>query len=291
MLIAASIFLIFGALILFGNEVFAVPRGAVILLSQDEPVIGAPRSPIFIFGDVPPAVCPVMPSGAVSHWPGNGDALDAVDGNDGNLTAGVTYAPGKVGQAFSFSGTGLVSVPDATNLDVQSGFTFEAWVNSSELVPGANIINRSGGAFGVGYGILTKPLTGDVYRCQIDCGDNCDSNVFSTTPIAVGAFQHVACTFDGSTMKLYVNGVMEGSSSVASPSPNVTELNIGAGGFKGLIDGVGIYNRALSDAEILALHNDAAACVCSDGVRNGDETDIDCGGQLLAVRHCETMFA
>jgi hypothetical protein len=40
----------------------------------------------------------------VSWWPGDGNANDIVDGNDGTLQGGVTFATGKVEQAFSFDG-------------------------------------------------------------------------------------------------------------------------------------------------------------------------------------------
>src|SRR5258706_4514474 len=48
--------------------------------------------------------CNYPPSGLVSWWPGEGTADDAFGGNPGGLVNGVTFTPGKVGQAFNFNG-------------------------------------------------------------------------------------------------------------------------------------------------------------------------------------------
>src|SRR6266446_2601149 len=57
-----------------------------------------------IFSGPGPATppCATAPSGMVSWWPAEGDANDIQDGNDGTIQGTVTFAPGKVGQAFSF---------------------------------------------------------------------------------------------------------------------------------------------------------------------------------------------
>ena len=70
----------------------------------------------------------------------------------------------------------------------------------------------------------------------------------------------VTATYDGNAAKMYINGVLGGSSNISS-SVTSTNMFIGAsnsGGyqdFPGLIDDVRIYNRALSAAEVQALYN------------------------------------
>jgi hypothetical protein len=49
--------------------------------------------------------------------------------NNRSAASGVTYAAGKVGQAFSFDGTGQVQVNDAPSLDLSSAISLEAWIN------------------------------------------------------------------------------------------------------------------------------------------------------------------
>src|SRR5205085_1655519 len=58
-------------------------------------------------------VCTPPPAGMVSWWPGDGHARDIQGSNNGRLLGGTTFAPGVVGQAFSFDGMGAyVEVPD-----------------------------------------------------------------------------------------------------------------------------------------------------------------------------------
>jgi hypothetical protein len=74
-------------------------------------------------------------------------------------------------------------------------------------------------------------------------------------------FHHVACTYDGSTMRLYMDGGLVGDLFVGLPSASSDGVWINSGGecLDGLIDEVSIYNRALSDEEILEIYNAAGA--------------------------------
>ena len=73
--------------------------------------------------------CVPSPSGVVSRWGADGDATDLVGGNDGTLTNGTTFAPGFVGDAFSFDGLDdVVSISRAANLSMTSAYSLEAWV-------------------------------------------------------------------------------------------------------------------------------------------------------------------
>src|SRR5262249_19160025 len=72
---------------------------------------------------------PLCGNSLVSRWPGEGDARDIVGDNDGTLVNGVTFAPGRVGQAFSFDGASFVKVPQAVSLEPAT-ITAAAWVRS-----------------------------------------------------------------------------------------------------------------------------------------------------------------
>jgi hypothetical protein len=103
----------------------------------------------------------------VSWWPGNGNALDIVSGNNGSLSNGVTYAPGEVGQAFNFNGNNQsVVIPDSTSLELTNTFTLEAWVNLATLTddpngPGRAIVSKVGGVVGnFGYQFAHQAIFG-----------------------------------------------------------------------------------------------------------------------------------
>ena len=71
--------------------------------------------------------------------------------------------------------------------------------------------------------------------------------------IPTGTWTHIAGTYDGANLRLYVNGVLvktQARTGTIFSSPN--PLYIGGKGsqFSGLIDEVRVYNRALSAAEI-----------------------------------------
>src|SRR6266850_4329614 len=78
--------------------------------------------------------CVTAPTGMISWWPGEGNADDIQDGNNGTLVGGATFAPGMVGQAFSLDGVNdWVEAPDADNLDLSSQITIDAWIKPTVL--------------------------------------------------------------------------------------------------------------------------------------------------------------
>src|SRR5215211_6411305 len=78
--------------------------------------------------------CAPPPSGLVSWWRAETNALDATDGNHGTVSNGITFTSGKVGQAFQFDGlNGAVVIPAATNLAFTS-LTIEGWIRPVDLI-------------------------------------------------------------------------------------------------------------------------------------------------------------
>src|SRR5690606_1107624 len=68
-----------------------------------------------------------------------------------------------------------------------------------------------------------------------------------------GQWYHLACTYNGTLLRYYINGVLSGSATVGAPTSDSRPVYIGArshvsgtGYFDGAIDDVRIYNRALS---------------------------------------------
>src|SRR5262245_28791190 len=83
------------------------------------------------------SACVQHPSGLVSWWPGEGNANDTIGSNNGAIGGTVTFAPGKVGQAFKFNGNqddgiNLGDVADF-NFSPASSFSIESWINISAL--------------------------------------------------------------------------------------------------------------------------------------------------------------
>ncbi len=222
----------------------------------------------------PPPPCVTPPPGLVSWWPGEGNANDIAGTNNGTLVGGVSFASGEVGQAFSFDGVnGSVIVPDSSSLRLTNQLTIEAWINMRTASPeplGWGIVSKIGGSGGNnGYqlGVTGNTLWG---LFNSPGGSWPQFIVTYASPIVTGAWYHVAYTYDQSAMKLYFNGV-PAATNVIGPQPINTSSsnlrisgddNLGSVYFDGLIDEVGVYNRALSDGEIAAIYNAGSAGKC-----------------------------
>lgn len=197
-----------------------------------------------------PPTCVPPPSGLVSWWPGDGNTLDLTGGNPGTIVGGVTFSAGMVGQAFNLNGTdAYVQVSNAPNLQITGQITLDAWINPT--VTGGRVIDKITAGGGDGY--LLDTAGG---KTRLIIGPNVLSGA---TTLPTGVFTHVAGTFDGTTLVVYVNGVPDGSLVAAGAIPtNALTLRIGADSvganlFTGLIDEVEVFDRALTQPEIGAI--------------------------------------
>ena len=221
--------------------------------------------------------CTAPPAGLVSWWPGDGNALDIVGGNNGVLSNGVTFAAGEVGQAFAFNGNNQsVVIPDSSSLELTNTLTIEAWVNLGTLTddpngPGRAIVSKVGGAAGdYGYQFVFEHQT---LIGQFNSPNQAWPQWAVTSPtissLATGVWMHVAWTYDQNTMLLYLNGRpiatnVIGAHPIATSSSNLRISGDDNGNvmFDGLIDAVSIYNRALSANQIAAIYGAGAAGKC-----------------------------
>ena len=227
--------------------------------------------------------CDPPPPGLISWWRGENNANDALGANNGALSpSGAGYAPGLVSEAFQFDGTnGYVSVPDAASLK-PANVTVEGWVWLDPNLPsntgGEQIVFKKNtwSAWFEGYSLLKLPVAnGDgtsSERFQFVVSRDGDQVVINSQTIAQrGVWYHVAATYDGNQLVLYVNGVPEASAVAGFPLDyDTTPLYIGTTGtwqpylnmFGGLIDEMSLYDRALSSNEIAAIyHSDSRRCV------------------------------
>lgn len=185
----------------------------------------------------------------------DGNADDATgNGNNGTVFGGVTYVPGKVGQGASFDGsTGYISIADSAGLRL-STFTFAAWVYPTAIEGGNRIIEKGNSdSYWLDINPQGQPLVGFFNGAYHD--------LLAPQPVSINTWYHVAGTYDGSDLKLYLNGQLVNTVSVTSAPLQTNEpLFIGwkYGGialdhFAGIIDEVRIYNYALNQNDIQVL--------------------------------------
>ena len=208
---------------------------------------------------------PELPCGLVSKWPGDGDADDIVGGNHGTLMNGATFAPGKVGQAFSLDGVGdYVQIPYDPSFNLSS-FTLQAWVKFTQDTTARIISRPSGGNQEDGFSFFNLENADGKISGGVQGEEQSYSSSVSTDPNTFNDGGWHMCTFVrdvdagvNGEISIYVDGVSNWSFSDSSPGDmehNPNGINIGSydgsqGFFEGLIDEVAIYNCALNADEI-----------------------------------------
>ena len=173
-------------------------------------------------------------------------------GNAGTL-AGPTRGAGRFGQALAFDGVDdIVSVADANTLDLTNAMTLEAWVNPDALADWRTVLVKEQAA-GLTYGLYAN---GGNNRPSAHVYVGGEQDTRGTASLATGTWTHLAATYDGSNVRLYVNGTQVSSKAVSgSMATSTGVLHIGGNAFggeflDGLVDEVRIYRRALTAGEI-----------------------------------------
>jgi hypothetical protein len=185
-------------------------------------------------------------------------------GRTGTISGAAWSTQGKYGGALSFDGVNdSVTVADANSLDLTTGMTLEAWV-----LPTAN-----GGGSWRNVIIKERP-GGEVYNLYANADTNAPTiyvvrasqpdvplDARGTTELPLNTWTHLATTYDGTTLRIFVNGVQVGTRAVSGALfASAGALQIGGNSiwgeyFQGRLDDIRIYNRALSAAEIQADMN------------------------------------
>ena len=218
----------------------------------------------------PSEPCAPVPSGMVSWWRGQNDGTDDFGTNNGTLQGGTAFAPGRVGQAFSFDGVAAsVVVPDSVGLRLTNQITIECWINASSFIGDQSLVAKVGGSEGNnGYQLM---FSGSKLLGQFNSpGQSWPGyRIESEVPTVTGVWNHVAWTYNQSAMKLYWNGVLLATSVIGRHAITPSQSNLRISGddnlhvyFNGLIDEVSIYDTALSASRIQAIYKAGSTGKC-----------------------------
>ena len=188
---------------------------------------------------------------------GSGTTIVDASGNDQNGTiSGATWtSSGKYGYALAFNGSNsLVSIADSDLLDFTTDMTIEAWVYPT-VTPNTwkTIILKEAPGFYV-YALYLSPTR---RPAAVVVSNGQEHGFEGSSMLPLNTWSHLALAYDGTTLRLYVNGSLAGSLTVSAAVQTSTgALRIGGnsvwGGeyFTGRIDDVRIYSSSLSPAEI-----------------------------------------
>lgn len=217
-------------------------------------------------------------NGLVGWWPfKEGAGLSTKDqsgnGNTGTLSGGTppAWVTGLYGSgALNFDGiTQQVTVANATNLNSYTSITLSGWVylNAYDATTGSCLITKN----------ANEPIPVDPYELYFSGLDTTGHILFALSNgtistrvlitnaavVPLGVWAHIVETWDGTTMKTYMNGSLDAITGTftSTVGSNSLPVRIGAlnlttafAGWNGNIDDVRIYNRALTAAEVAQIY-------------------------------------
>jgi glucose/arabinose dehydrogenase/chitodextrinase len=176
-------------------------------------------------------------------------------GNSGSIGSAVWSSPGRFGGAVSFNGTNArVTVADAPSLRLTSAMTLEAWVfPTTTSGTWRDVIYKGNDNYYLmaTSSVGSRPAAGGIFAGSY-------GEVFGPSALAANTWTHLAVTYDGSVLRLYVNGALVASQAkTGSLATSSSPLQIGGDSlygqyFSGRIDEVRVYNTALTQAAIQA---------------------------------------
>ena len=223
---------------------------------------------------------------------GIGALLADSSGNNktGTITGG-TWTSGRYGGAVSLDGLAGRIDPSPLGVFYRNAFTYEAWVfkqgtKGDVAVVGSWVASQSGGAM-----IWVDHATA---RYRLTLGGSFSDYLDSGRGPAVGRWQHVAATYDGTTARMYIDGAEVASKVFSGNVGSSNAWRIGAYGltptgfFDGSIDDVRIYDRALSASDIAAgmatrIQPDMTPPTVTSSKPSGDATDVSVSTSVRAT--------
>jgi hypothetical protein len=213
---------------------------------------------------------PPIDDSLVAFWPLDTDTKDATANRNDTVTyRSAAAVAGKVGGAYQLGGDGCLIAPSSASLDFTGStkLTMMAWVNPTPSC-------ASGQDVGI---VLNKESS---YEMAVSCADRAYQYALlpstqsgwawqGSKVLTTGVWHHVAAAWDGTIMRLYVDGALvDGITQTGVLADHGWGLGIGCrsvGGdestgavtsfFTGIVDEVAVYKRTLSAQEIASYYN------------------------------------
>ncbi len=210
----------------------------------------------------------VPTNGLVGYWPFSGNANDiSGNGNNGtnNGAALTTDRFGNSNSAYDFDGISSFIYGTGVNLpEGDAARTVSLWVKTSggfSTNTGGNtgvVFNYGTLSFTQRFGVLIDDNTLNNYLCS-------ESNDYPTfNPVNTNTWTNIVWVYSNTNLFLYINGILTTTGTILNI--NTTGQNFVFGNtipnsigqfekYKGAIDDIGIWNRALTQEEITAMYN------------------------------------
>jgi len=213
----------------------------------------------------PPAFATVGP---VNYYPADGNANDVAGSINGAIVGSVAFVPGKVGQAFSFTGSGYVDLTAGIGNFGVADFSLAMWVKPDPTFTTTPIFaKRRPSSTGILNLLLQSDGTPFFEVRDDDANVGCCGFAFiSTQNIVDGQWHHLALVRQGPSIVLFIDGApapgttFTQGTTVDLSSAGYTSQTFALGAslpfslfYSGLMDEFRVYDRALSAAEVQSL--------------------------------------
>ncbi len=213
---------------------------------------------------------PYLPTnGLVGWWPFNGNANDESGNGNHGIVNGATLGSDRysnANSAYYFNGSQSIVVPDASSFQLNY-VTLSVWFRTSDQSASSLLYKTDSGALNEQFACELNYTSASTNLWSVKNGNNCtnpgigwqeinfDSSLFDNS------WHNIICTYDGVISNMYLDGNLVATSafSIGVIDPCGGELNIGkaynsAHYFDGSIDDIGIWNRALTQQEVVNLY-------------------------------------
>lgn len=222
---------------------------------------------LFVLGMANVALSDIT-TGLVAYYPFSGNANDQSGNSYNGIVSGAVLTQDRfnnIDRAYSFDGTNsYIDLPSLYSYS-PTNLTLNAWINLDSVGTRKLIMAKTteNGGFGnfaleiMDNHIATRFFYDDYYQ------------TLGSTDLAVNTWYQITATYDGSDLKVFLNGNEDGSNyypqgiGVSTLPFIIGQHPRGGGGFypgfsfDGIIDDIRIYDRALSNNDIMELYNES----------------------------------
>jgi hypothetical protein len=225
----------------------------------------------------------------IGFWPLDSNFLNAFSPSHHGINSGAIPAIGKSGinsVGMRFNGTtNFATLPASVMSQINGSFTVSIWISTDSTVPntlGYDPINdRTSSQWSFRFRLMFGQTNFGTYSPDSAYMDHINaSGALPRAPApypSIEGWTHYVLVYDGSSasgvMRVYHNGVLAGTSPSSNLTTGARPINIGRGlsptmpagygHFRGIIDEIAIWNRALSASEIFSIHQECVTSVSS----------------------------
>jgi hypothetical protein len=202
-------------------------------------------------------------NGLVAYFPLDGDAIDQTSNGHNGTIFGAATIPGVVGKALYFNGTSsYVQIPSAGSLSMTDALSISVWIKPELLNLWYKVVSKSNSQVTDNDWSLGEAMAGGICFSVYKGADQYYTN--GGTSLNLNEWNHVLGTWDGSVMRIYQNGKLQSEMVDVTLPINSSEGPLFIGRmpqntyyFKGAIDELRIFNRAVTPQEADYLYRNA----------------------------------